>query len=102
MTSDGNRQQWEVQGPLFAAGVIDHWEGSPADPNRLFLAQWGGWFGQVVQRSSDGGKTWERVGSQCACVGEAATHEWYAATSRPWAFKRVWHLEPSLSFPNAG
>jgi photosystem II stability/assembly factor-like uncharacterized protein len=100
MTSDGKRQQWDVQGPLFAGWEIYHMKGSPADPNRLYLSQCSGWFGQLIQRSNDGGKTWEPVGNQFAYVGEAGTHQWYDGTSRPWAFKRVWHLEPSLSNPN--
>jgi photosystem II stability/assembly factor-like uncharacterized protein len=100
MTSDGKRQQWDVQGPLFAGWEIYHIKGSPAEPNRLYLSQCSGWFGQLIQRSNDGGKTWEPVGNQFAYAGEAGTHQWYDGTSRPWAFKRVWHLEPSLSDPN--
>jgi len=100
MTSDGKRQQWDVQGPLFAGWEIYHIKGSPADPNRLYLSQCSGWFGQLIQRSNDGGKTWEPVGNQFAYVGEPGTHQWYDGTSRPWAFKRVWHLEPSLSEPD--
>src|SRR5215475_10243141 len=101
MTSDGKRQQWEVQGPLFAGWEIYHMKGSPADPNRLYLSQCSGWFGQLIQRSNDGGKTWEPVGNQFSYVGEAGTHQWYDGTPRPWAFKRVWHLEPSTSDPDA-
>jgi BNR/Asp-box repeat len=100
MTSDGKRQQWDVQGPLFAGWEIYHIKGSPADPNRLYLSQCSGWFGQLIQRSNDGGKTWEPVGNQFVYVGEPGTHQWYDGTSRPWAFKRVWHLEPSLSEPD--
>lgn len=25
------------------------------------------------------------------------THQWYDGTQHPWQFKRVWHLEPSLT-----
>ena len=28
------------------------------------------------------------------------THQWYDGTQHPWEFKRVWHLEPSLTDPN--
>src|SRR5437763_10088668 len=28
------------------------------------------------------------------------THQWYDGTQRPWEFKRVWHLEPSLTDPD--
>ena len=28
------------------------------------------------------------------------THQWYDGTQHPWEFKRVWHLEPSLTEPN--
>jgi photosystem II stability/assembly factor-like uncharacterized protein len=28
------------------------------------------------------------------------THMWYDNTQHPWEFKRVWHLEPSLTDPN--
>jgi hypothetical protein len=80
MTSDGKRQQWDVQGPLFAGWEIYHMKGSPADPNRLYLSQCSGWFGQLIQRSNDGGKTWEPVGNQFAYVGEAGTHQWYDGT----------------------
>src|SRR5262245_12270603 len=99
MTSDGKRQQWDVQGPLFAGWEIYHIKGSPADPNRLYLSQCSGWFGQLIQRSNDGGKNWEPVGNQFTYAGETGTHQWYDGTPRPWAFKRVWHLEPSLSDP---
>src|SRR5262244_3912842 len=63
LTSDGKRGQWTVEGPLFAGWEIYHIKGSPADPNRLFLSQCSGWFGQLIQRSNDGGKTWEPVGT---------------------------------------
>jgi hypothetical protein len=38
-------------------------KGSPADPNRIYASQSSGWFGQVIPRSDDGGKTWEPVGT---------------------------------------
>ncbi len=28
------------------------------------------------------------------------THQWYDGTQHPWEFKRVWHLEPSLTDPD--
>jgi photosystem II stability/assembly factor-like uncharacterized protein len=97
LTSDGRRVHWEVDGPHFAGWEIYHLKGSPADPDRLYASQSSGWFGQVVQRSNDGGKTWEAVGNQFVYDGIAATHQWYDGTQHPWEFKRVWHLEPSLA-----
>ena len=124
LTSDGKRERWEVNGPLFAGWEIYHVKGSPADPNRLYASQCSGWFGQIIQRSSDGGKTWEQPGTP---PGEPTTtpegmpkaesnkfvydispvtgkplmtHLWYDGTPHPWEFKRVWHLEPSLTDPD--
>jgi photosystem II stability/assembly factor-like uncharacterized protein len=77
-----------------------HLKGSPADPNRLYASQSSSWFGQVIQRSSDGGKTWETVGNKFAYEGVPGTHLWYDGTQRPWEFARVWHLEPSLTDPD--
>jgi photosystem II stability/assembly factor-like uncharacterized protein len=50
-----------------------------------------------MQRSDDGGKTWEPVGNKFVYDGEAGTHQWYDGTAHPWEFKRVWHLETSLT-----
>jgi photosystem II stability/assembly factor-like uncharacterized protein len=118
LTSDGKRQQWDISGPHFAGWEIYHLKGSPVDPDRLYASQSSGWFGQIIQRSSDGGKTWEQPGTK---PGEAATtpdgmpksqsnkfvydgvpgtHQWYDGTPHPWEFKRVWHLEPSLTDPD--
>ena len=58
LTSDEWRRDWQVSGPHFAGWEIYHIVGSPADPNRLYASQSGGWFGQIIQRSDDGGKTW--------------------------------------------
>jgi photosystem II stability/assembly factor-like uncharacterized protein len=101
LTSDGARREWEVEGPHFAGWEVYHMKGSPADPERIYAAPSGGWFGQVVQRSDDGGKTWEAVGSDFSYEGEAGTHLWYDGTPRPWKFTRVWHLEPSLDDPDS-
>jgi hypothetical protein len=100
LTSDGKRKQWDVAGPHFGGWEIYHLKGSPADPNRLYASQSSGWFGQLIQRSNDGGKTWEPVGNKFAYEGEVGTHQWYDGTPRPWEFKRVWHLEPSLTDPD--
>ena len=75
-------------------------KGSPADPNRLYASQSSGWFGQLIQRSNDGGKTWEPVGNKFVYDGVPGTHQWYDGTPHPWEFKRVWHLEPSLTDPD--
>jgi photosystem II stability/assembly factor-like uncharacterized protein len=100
LTADGKRQKWQVSGPHFAGWEIYHLKGSPADPDRLYASQSSGWFGQVIQRSNDGGKSWEAVGNEFAYDGVPGTHQWYDGTQHPWAFARVWHLEPSLTDPD--
>src|SRR5437660_6330362 len=100
LTSDGQRERWEVSGPHFGGWEIYHLKGSPADPNRLYASQSSSWFGQVIQRSHDGGKTWESVGNKFVYDGVPGTHLWYDGTPRPWEFARVWHLEPSLTDPD--
>jgi photosystem II stability/assembly factor-like uncharacterized protein len=99
LTADGKRKSWEVSGPHFAGWEIYHIKGSPSDPDRLYASQSSGWFGQLIQRSSDGGKTWEPVGNKFVYDGVPGTHQWYDGTPHPWEFKRVWHLEPSLTDP---
>jgi photosystem II stability/assembly factor-like uncharacterized protein len=79
---------------------IYHLKGSAADPNRIYASQTSGWFGQLIQRSDDGGNSWEPVGNEFAYDGTPGTHQWYDGTQHPWEFKRVWHLEPSLSDPD--
>src|SRR6266542_611061 len=100
LTSDGKREQWEVAGPHFAGWEIYHLKGSPVAPDRLYASQTSSWFGQMIQRSNDGGKTWEPVGNEFKYDGTPGTHQWYDGTQHPWEFKRVWHLEPSLSDPD--
>jgi photosystem II stability/assembly factor-like uncharacterized protein len=125
LTSDGKRERWDVSGPHFAGWEIYHVKGSPADPNRIYASQTSGWFGQIIQRSDDGGKTWIQPGTppgeqktpqQGPAKGESnkfvyntspenggrplTTHQWYDGTQHPWEFKRVWHLEPSLADPD--
>ena len=112
LTSDSKREKWEVSGPLFAGWSIYHMKGSPVDPNRIYASQCSDWFGQIIQRSSDGGKTWEQPGGEPPPAmdsfptgasnkfvydGIPGTHQWYDGTPHPWEFKRVWHLEPSLT-----
>ncbi len=100
LTSDGRRKRWGVRGPHFAGWEMYHVKGSPAEPDRLWASQSSGWFGQLIQRSDDGGKTWSPVGNQFDYAGAVGTHQWYDGTPRPWEFKRVWHLEPSLTDPD--
>ncbi|HJN46569.1 MAG: hypothetical protein QGI10_11690 [Vicinamibacterales bacterium] len=100
VTSDATRRQWEVDGPHFGGWEVHHVKGSPTDPDRLYAAQWTDWHGQVIQRSNDGGKTWDAVGNKFVYEGETGTHLWYDGTPHPWKFKRVWHLEPSASDPH--
>ena len=124
LSSDGKRERWDVSGPHFSGWEMYHLKGSPADPNRIYASQTSGWFGQVIQRSDDGGKTWfqpgtppgETTGPGGMPKGESnkfvydtsaesgaplTTHQWYDGTQHPWEFKRVWHLEPSLTDPDA-
>ncbi len=100
LTSDGGRRDWEVSGPHFPGWEIYHVAGSPADPDRLYASQSSGWFGQLIQRSEDGGKTWDPVGNDFSYDGTPGTHQWYDGTPHPWEFARVWHLEPSLTDPD--
>jgi photosystem II stability/assembly factor-like uncharacterized protein len=121
LSADGKREKWEVSGPHFAGWEIYHVKGSPADPQRIYASQSSGWFGQVIQRSSDGGKSWETPGGGITASPEGwpkgesnkfvydtsaetgkplTTHQWYDGTQHPWEFKRVWHLEPSLTDPD--
>ena len=120
LTSDGKREKWEVTGPHFAGWEMYHLKGSPADPNRIYASQTSGWFGQIIQRSDDGGKTWHQPGTPPgetktpdgmpkgesnkfaydAAAAPLTTHQWYDGTQHPWEFKRVWHLEPSLTDPD--
>ena len=100
LTSDGTRNRWDVSGPHFGGWEIYHMKGCPTDPNRLYASQSSSWFGQVIQRSNDGGKTWTPVGNKFTYEGEPGTHLWYDGTPRPFEFARVWHLEPSLSDPD--
>ncbi|PZG18351.1 hypothetical protein C1I95_13700 [Micromonospora craterilacus] len=100
LTSDGKRDDWTVDGPHFGGWEIFHLTGSPADPDRLYASQSGGWFGQLIQRSDDGGQTWTTVGNDFAYTGEVGEHLWYDGTPRPWEFKRIWHLEPSRDDPD--
>ncbi len=100
ITSDGSRKDWKIDGPHFGGWEIYHVKGSPAEPNRLFASQSSDWFGQVIHRSDDGGKTWEPVGNEFTYDGVPGTHQWYDGTPHPWEFTRVWHLEPSLTDPD--
>ena len=95
ITADGKRQRWDVEGPLFPGWEIYHLKGSPVDPDRLYASQSSSWFGQVLQRSDDGGKNWQTVDNEFRYDGTPGTHKWYDGSPHPWEFQRVWHLEPS-------
>jgi len=99
INSDDARRDWQIDGPFFAGWEVMHVAGSPANPDRLYASQWTDWHGQVVQRSDDGGRSWNPVGNEFAYQGEAGTHQWYDGTPHPWDFKRVWHFEPDPSDP---
>ncbi len=121
LSADGKRNSWDVSGPHFGGWEIYHMKGSPADPDRIYTSQSSSWFGQVLQVSNDGGKTWEapggdvKIGPESMNAGKSnrfvydtsdatgrplTTHQWYDGTQHPWEFKRVWHLEPSLADPD--
>src|SRR6266403_351669 len=82
LTSDATRERWDIGGPHFGGWEIYHLKGSPADPNRLYASQSSSWFGQVIQRSNDGGKTWQTAGNKLTYEGVPGTHLWYAGTPR--------------------
>src|SRR4030095_3047895 len=101
LTSDGQRSKWDVSGPHFGGWEVYHLTASPADPNRLYAAQSTSWFGQLIQRSDDGGDTWAPVGNKFVYAdGGPATPKWYDRTTHPWEFARVWRLEPSPGDPD--
>jgi hypothetical protein len=100
LTADGSRTDWDVAGPFFGGWEMYHLKGSPADPDRIYASQSTGWFGQLIQRSDDGGVTWAPVGNEFSYDGVPGTHQWYDGTPHPWEFARVWHLEPSLTDPD--
>lgn len=124
LTSDSTRVKWEVSGPFFGGWEIYHMKGSPADPNRIYVSQTSAWFGQIIQRSDDGGKTWFQPGFKpgdatttpdgmpvtesnnfAYDISDAegkplSTHQFFDGTQKPWEFKRIWHLEPSLTDPD--
>ena len=95
LASDGTRGDWKVDGPFFGGWEVYHVSASPVDPDRLYASQSTEWFGQLIQRSDDGGRTWEPVGNQFSYQGQVGEHQWYDGSLRPWEFTRVWHLEPS-------
>ena len=100
LTSDDGRGRWDISGPHFPGWEMYHVAGSPADPARLYASQSTGWFGQLIQRSDDGGRTWEPMGNKFEYEGVPGTHQWCDGTPHPWEFARVWHLEPSLTDPD--
>src|SRR5689334_9131727 len=123
LASDGDRKRWKVSGPHFAGWEIYHMKGSAVNPDRIYASQSSAWFGQIIQRSDDGGKTWRTPGSSPQELQSSdgmakaesnkfvydaspetgkpmTTHQWYDGTQHPWEFKRVWHLEPSLHDPD--
>jgi hypothetical protein len=100
LESDGKREKWSISEPYFGGWEMYHVNASPVDPDRLYASQSSGWHGQMIQRSNDGGKTWDPVDNKFIYDGVPGTHQWYDGTPHPWEFKRVWHLEPSLSDPD--
>jgi photosystem II stability/assembly factor-like uncharacterized protein len=101
LTADGHRADWEVSGPHFGGWEVYHVNGSPAEPDRLYASQSNGWFGQVVQRSNDGGRTWDAVGNDFSYEGDPGAHQYYDGSMVPWKFTRVWHLLPAVDDPDS-
>jgi BNR/Asp-box repeat len=99
LTSNDKRKDWKIEGPFFAGWEIYHITASPVNPNRLYASQSSGWFGQVIQRSDDGGKTWNPVGNNFSYEGDTGTHQWFDGTQKPWQFKRIWQIQPSVTEP---
>ncbi len=115
LAADGARKNWKIEGPHFMGWEVYHLKGSSVDPDRIYCSQTSSWFGQIIQRSDDGGKTWTPPGgggspslqgfpmgesNKFVYEGEVGKHLWYDGTPHPWEFKRVWHLEPSLTDPD--
>ncbi len=100
LTSSGRRDAWGIEGPHFAGWEVYHLKGSVTHPDRIYASQSTGWFGQLVQRSDDGGRNWEPVGNEFIYEGVPGTHQWNDGTPHPWEFARVWHLEPSRTDPD--
>ena len=100
LRSDGRRADWEVSGPHFGGWEVYHMVGAPSDSMRVYASQSTGWFGQVIQRSDDGGTSWRPAGNQFSYEGSPGTHQWYDGTPHPWEFARIWHLEPSATDPD--
>ncbi len=124
LSSDVERRNWSIDGPHFAGWEIYHVKGSPVSPERIYASQTSNWFGQIIQRSDDGGKSWSQPGTRNGAEDAMAdgmpqgksnmfvydtsdetgrpltTHQWYDGTQHPWEFARVWHLEPSLDDPD--
>jgi photosystem II stability/assembly factor-like uncharacterized protein len=100
MEADGRRKEWRIEGPHFGGWEVYHMAASPADPDRLFASQSTGWFGQLIQRSDDGGKSWNAVSNDFSYATQPGTHQWYDGTPHPWEFARVWHFEPSPTDPD--
>lgn len=117
LTADGHRKEWRVDGPHFGGWEIYHIKGSALDPNRIYASQSTGWFGQVIQRSDDGGQSWNPPGTKPEDLmgsdgmpagqsnmfvyqGDVGTHKGFANEPQAWSFKRIWHLEPSPTDPD--
>jgi hypothetical protein len=99
LTSNEHRKDWKIDGPFFAGWEIYHFNGSPVNPDRLYASQSSGWFGQMIQRSDDGGRSWKPVGNNFVYKGDLGTHQWFDGTQKPWQFKRIWQIQPSLTEP---
>src|SRR5574337_431095 len=82
LTSDGTRKRWEDGGkswnpPGTTPEDLMGQDGMPKGESNMFLYDSSAEPGQPL-----------------------TTHQHYDGTQRPWEFKRVWHLEPSLTDPD--
>src|SRR5947207_14748191 len=99
LTADGKRDRWEVSGPHFGGWEIYHLTGAPVDPDRLYASQSSSWFGQVIQRSDDGGTRWAPVGHEFGYDGGPCRHQWHDGTQHRWPVARAYQRGPPLSDP---
>lgn len=102
ITSDASRRKWEISDPLFPGWEVFHLTASPVMPGRLYASQSTQWFGQLIQRSDDGGASWHAMSNKFVYEGGIGTHRWHWGDGTPhiWEFERIWHLEPSPDDPD--
>ena len=83
-----------------AAGRSTTWSGHRPTPIASTPHSRPGGSARCSSGRTTGGGRGNRRASEFAYDGDAGTHQWYDGTPHPWAFARVWHLEPSLTDPD--